>query len=289
MITRKPVCFYKFVPFDRKDILENGLIRFTPIGSFNDPFELEPTITPLSSGFLEYASNFSEKELQEIKLTDEDLAFSSERADMTNAYREKYKKQIGKYGVLSLSSNASINPLLTVAMPEKEDPRTNILMWSHYGDSHKGFVIEFRDDFIDGISFEKVEYSEERHILTFEDIETNKFDNIFLRKSIEWRHEQEYRAIFPLEKCAKIKDNDIHLFEIRKSSVKSITFGCAMSEENKVIIKNIIAQDSEFDGITLCHARLSKEGYFLDFDGEYGDWTNGPKFGAVTIPIQKKL
>lgn len=288
-MTRKPAYFYKFVPFDRKDILENGLIRFTPIGSFNDPFELEPTLSPLSSEFLDYLSNLSEKEVQEIEITDEDHKFSCHRAEMVDAYMEKYKKQIGKHGILSLSSNDDINPLLTVAMPEKKDPRTNMLMWSYYADSHKGFVIEFCSEFIDGLNFEKVEYSEERHILTFEEIDANRFDKIFLRKSIEWKHEQEYRVTLPLERCTKILNNDIHLFEIKKTSVKSITFGCSMSEENKSIIKDIVAKSPELKNTTLCHSYLSEAGYFLEFYGEHGGWSNNPKFGPIVIPIQKKL
>ncbi len=281
----KPVYFYKFVPFDRKDILENGLIRFAPIGNFNDPFELEPTVTPISRGFLA----LSDRERQQFRPTDDDRAFSTARANEVDAYKKKYKTEIGKYGVLSLSSNTSINPLLTVSMPEKRDPITNILMWSHYGDDHKGFVIEFRADFIDGLSIEEVEYSNKRDFLTFEDIEENIFDRVFLKKSIEWSYEQEYRAVLPLEKCIKKINNDIHLFEIKKSSINSISFGCAMDEEKKTIIKNIIEQDSELNGIALQHAYLSEVDYFLEFYREHRGWTNDPKFGCVAIPMQKKL
>jgi hypothetical protein len=227
----KPVYFYKFVSFDRKDILENGLIRFAPIGEFNDPFELEPEITPISRKFIEYASNLSKQEIAELQVDDNDLEFSSARAVQVESYKKKYNKKVGEYGVLSLSSNEKINPLLTVAVPEKDDPRTNILMWSHYGESHKGFVIELRHDFIDGINIEKVEYSNERQYLTFEDIEENKFDNVFLRKSIEWAYEQEYRVTLPLNKSSRLLGKNIHLFKINKSTIKSITFGCAMSEE----------------------------------------------------------
>lgn len=285
----KPFYFYKFVSFDRIDILENGLIRFAPIGSFNDPFELEPTITPISRNFLNYSINLSEIELQNLSITDDDTAFSIARANEVDTYKKKYKAEIGKYGVLSLSSNTSINPLLTVSMPDKRDPRTNILMWSHYGENHKGFVIEFRADFIDGLTIDKVEYSDERDFLTFEDIEENNFERIFFKKSIEWMYEQEYRAVLPLEKCATIANDIYHLFKIKKSSINSISFGCAMDEKNKETIRRIINQDPELSGITLHHAYLSENGYFLDFYGEHGSWSNNPNFGCANIPIQKKL
>jgi len=137
----QPFYFYKFVSFDRRDILESGLIRFAPIGSFNDPFELEPTITPYSTRFLKYLTKLSPEEIAGLSFGDADLKYSKDRVDKIEYYQKKYRSEIGKYGVLSLSSNNEINHFLNVSMPDKGDPRTNILMWSHYADSHRGFVI----------------------------------------------------------------------------------------------------------------------------------------------------
>src|SRR4030067_3394443 len=39
---------YKYVPFERKDILENCLVRFTQPGDFNDPFEMRPSFDLMS-------------------------------------------------------------------------------------------------------------------------------------------------------------------------------------------------------------------------------------------------
>jgi len=285
----QPLFFYKFVSFARKDILKNGMIRFAPIGSFNDPFELEPSITPYSKKFLQYVSETSEREFKEITMSETDYAYSAERADNIECYREKYRAEVGKYGVLSLSSNDNINQLLTVSMPERNDPRTNILMWSHYADSHKGFVIEFRADFIEGVKLEKVEYSDSRDFLTFEDIDENNFDRIFFKKSSEWEYEQEYRAVLPLSNANEIHDEKFHLYKINKSSVNSITFGCAMSEEEKKTIMNLVKNDLELKGVKMQHARLGEEGFFLDFYYDDGRWTNNPCFGPRVIPNQIKM
>lgn len=287
---REPTFFYKFVSFDRKDILQNGLIRFAPIGSFNDPFELEPSVTPYSKQFLEYASKLSEAELHEIKFTEEDREYSSERAHQIGEYKEKYRNEIGKYGVLSLSSNKETNQLLAACIPEKKDPRTNILMWSHYADSHQGFVIEFRADLIENIKLKKVQYSEERKYLTFEDINENKFDDVFYKKSMEWEYEQEYRAVLPLDRAVEVHNEKYHLFKINKGSINSITFGCAMSKKNKRAIIEIINNDKEFKNVQFNHAYLNDEGFLLDFYYDDGDFTNNPSdIGVTRIPIQKKI
>ncbi|WP_432459496.1 DUF2971 domain-containing protein [Agarivorans sp. QJM3NY_25] len=284
-----PLFFYKFVSFERKDILENGLIRFSPIGEFNDPFELEPTITPYSRKFVEHWYS-SDGDLRSIDFNGEDYRFSSERSEQVGYYKELYKKEIGKYGVLSLSSNKEINQLHTVSVPSKKDPRTNILMWSHYADSHKGFVIEFFSDFIDGIELKRVDYSNSRGYLTFEDVKENSFSHIFYSKSSEWSYEQEYRAVLPLKQAYETKDGKYHLYKIKKSCINSITFGCAMSESNKASIMSLINKDKEFQNVKHVHACLADEGFFLDFYADDGRWTNNPDVtGVRKIPIQKKF
>jgi hypothetical protein len=284
---REPSLFFKFLSFERKDVLEKGLIRFAPLGSFNDPFELEPSITPYSRKFLD----LSESELRNINIDTEDYKYSSERVEQVSNFKDEYRKKISKFGVLSLSTNKDINPIISVSMPDKKDPRTNILMWSHYADSHRGFVIEFGKDFIEGVELRKVEYSNERDYLAFEDIQNNSFDNIFYKKSPEWIYEQEYRAVLPLKDAKVVKDNLFHLFSINKESIKSITFGCAMSEDNKKIIMNMIKNDNDFNHVTFNHARLHDEQYYLDFYHDDGQWSNNPDscFAIKSIPTQKKL
>ncbi len=70
---KKPISYFKFVSFERRQILESGLIRFTPAAEFNDPFELNPTITPLSRKFIEYQSKSENSGLMEPHFSEEDI------------------------------------------------------------------------------------------------------------------------------------------------------------------------------------------------------------------------
>lgn len=286
----KPVSFFKFVSFERQDILAKGMIRFAPIGEFNDPFELEPVITPYSRDYLNYLMSLTERERQLIEFGDKDLDYSYDRTMSVEKYRKLYKERISKYGILSLSSNCEINPLLAVCIPEKKDPRTNILMWSHYADSHKGLVIEFDNDFIPEIEIHKVEYSSDRDFLTFEDIDDNDFHKVFYKKSKEWGYEQEYRAVLPLSKALEVKDNKYHLFNFNKKCIRSITFGCAMNQENKDIIVEMIKKDDEFGKIQFNHALLNDDDFCLNFyHTTPSGWTNNPNLaGAKSILYQKE-
>lgn len=289
----KPSSFFKFVSFERKDILKNGQIRFAPIGEFNDPFELEPTITPLSRKFLEYTSSISDYEFENIEFSEEDMTFSLERERQLDEYQKIYKEKISRYGVLSLTSNDDVNPLLSVSFPEKKNPRTNILMWSHYAKSHSGFVIEFDPGFIPGLEIVKIEYSNDRGYLTFEDIDDSNFQNIFYIKSKEWEYEQEYRAVLPLSEASTVIDESFHLFDFNKNSIISITFGCMMDEDKKQEIIDLITSDAEFGLVQFNHALLTDDDFFLQFYQTSGSWTNHPApFGFKilrSIPPQKKI
>lgn len=290
---KKPFTFFKFVSFDRKDILKNGKIRFAPIGEFNDPFELEPVITPVSRQCIEYFLSLTDQERNKIEYSDEDFKYSSMRGRQIEEYESIYKEKISKYGVLSLTSNAEINPLLTVCIPDKKDPRTNILMWSHYADSHKGFIIEFDCEFIPNIEIKKVEYSNQRDFLTFEDVDDDEFYKVFHKKSEEWFYEQEYRAVLPLSEAAEVLEDKYHLYEFNKKSVKSITFGCSMSEENKSTIIDLIENDEGFERVLFNHALLNDDDFCLQFYHTSGGCTNHPApfgFKAMRrIPNQKKF
>jgi len=298
MTKKKPLFYYKFVSFDRKDILENGLIRFTSAKDFNDPFELQLTITPYSLKFIEYINDLSDDEIKNINFNDNDYLYSQERFDLLSKKRNLLNKKINQIGILSLSSNSNINQFLTVTIPEKDDPRTNLIMWSHYADSHKGFVIEFKENFIEGIDIQKVEYNDERDIITYEEIDNNNFKKLFFKKSTEWAYEQEYRALLNLNEADKItKDketDDIHLFKFKKSKINSITFGCNMSKKHKKEIMDLIKKDNDYQGVRFNHSYLNDEGFYLNFYDDNGRWTNRPEHNGQlltmhTIPTQKKL
>ncbi|SGY93129.1 Putative uncharacterized protein [Moritella viscosa] len=283
--------YFKFVSIERKDILENGMIRFTPVGEFNDPFELEPVITPLSRKYIEHCLGLTDIERSQLEFRDEDYEYSSIRFSRISEYKYKYKDNVSKYGVLSLSSNTDINNMIDVSIKENKDPRRNILMWSHYASSHNGFVIEFSKDFIQGVEIKDVDYSDGRDFLTFEDIDENKFDHVFYKKSDEWKYEQEHRCVMPLNKATRVDNGIYHLFSFDKSKVSSITFGCEVSDESKKDIIELIESDSKFGRVNFYHTRLDDFEYILDIYYDDGRISNNPDspFAIKRIPSQIKF
>lgn len=245
-----PRSFFKYVSPDRKEILQNGLIRFTQPSGLNDPFELFPTITHLTADAFESPELTSDSDF-----TDEDYSFSRERFGRRPSVESNFKERMEKLGVLSLIAALKTNDMPSVTDVAPDDPRMNLTMWSHYAKSHEGFLIEFSADFIPDLEIRKVSYTAARRTLTFEEIESGN-DSIFFEKSPHWEYENEWRAVLPLDRSDAIPTPGIHLFRFEKSKVRSITFGCRIDKVLKENIIEIIRSDAAYRCVRFYTSRI---------------------------------
>jgi len=147
----------------------------------------------------------------------------------------------------------------------------NALMWSHYGDSHRGFVVEF---YLEtgtlnrhfGAPFE-VEYSSTRPSL---DVSMDLFNNdpfecfkkTYLQKSNEWEYEKEYRCMFP-NRPAGIVQYD------QKNILCSVIAGSRMDKKASEKLKEIVRERSCILGweISFYQAEQCKSTYSIIVPG----------------------
>jgi hypothetical protein len=112
----------------------------------------------------------------------------------------------------------------------------NPLLWSHYGDRHRGVAIEFQ---IDPDLVQQVRYSPYRlHINIERALERGWFskadaERAALTKAAHWKYEEEVRVIFDLPKC---RHRAGMLFEPLTSQIRivGVTLGplCTLSEND---------------------------------------------------------
>lgn len=148
-------------------------------------------------------------------------------------------------------------------------------MWAHYADSHRGFVIEFDSAhpfFNQQLSIKcapiflrEVEYHEERPQLTFSGLTPS---DIFLAKSCDWKDEQEWRMLAPLDNSAKTvfdKGETIHLFEYPREAVTKVFLGCRSSPKLKDDLRSILSSDSRFSNTKIWRASVDPQQFKLNF------------------------
>jgi len=149
----------------------------------------------------------------------------------------------------------------------------NLLMWGHYADSHHGFVVEFDADspFFNqrrGSDDEfwylrKVLYSERRPSFVLSEVEDF---SPFLTKGQDWRYEAEWRMMAPLSSASKIIGDGPtarHLFEYPKSAIKSLIFGCRMTESKREEIRRVIGKTEGYANVPCIGAEVDETRYRL--------------------------
>lgn len=297
---------YKYVTAERIDVLQNSMIRFTQPSGLNDPFDLKILADDLFSKSMwksfeievedsvedgRFAAQIYERMKGEIfsrlgpdkvkawqdnaaakldelllqvaqKFVESDVAtvVNKRTFDMLREVTQSMAKQnfssiTSKLGVLSLTENSD-----------------NLLMWSHYAASHKGFVIELdsENNFFkfpkdpNRSAVEKVEYVERRKLqaLVPEDDNGNPFRPFFL-KSKYWSYENEWRLIRPLVDANKVyqdeQNGDIHLFRLPPDAVTGVILGLNVKSSYKEALIHLIQKDERYKHVKLLQASPNYE------------------------------
>ncbi|WP_043319502.1 DUF2971 domain-containing protein [Microbulbifer sp. HZ11] len=237
---------YKYLSLDNKVKLDrffkilNGEIFLASPNTFNDPFELSPNISmPKSREIYEYFEND-----RSIKLN------KSQKEIITNMANQEFLKESS-----SLATENWLNRFGILCLTEEPN---NLLMWAHYGDSHRGVCIGFDSSSKFFSSANKIAYEKIRPSLPFNPGK-NKTDNslkkTFLTKSIDWSYEKEWRIVKREAKEDELnyykriykespeKEDEIlqilldsggpGLYEFSKSSIRNIYLGSRISDSIK--------------------------------------------------------
>jgi len=297
--------FYKYLGLKsdgnvRADFLENGLFRFTQPDQLNDPFEVRPRVLmeysnediqrarerALEAGFpKENLEKFLPLFLKTMprRMTVEEFPgltypkrpgteerFQSleemDKHDATARLQEVYKHINETYGILSLTTS-----------------RNNLVMWSHYADSHKGIVVGFTVShpyFFNSKDFHAVEYKAERISLSSndgylrlagKDLPTGSdfrdlADQLFLRKDPDWRYEKEWRMIKRLDKAStSLAGGSVCLFEIPPDAIKILILGAQISQPSREKIISLIVSSKKWTHVQIFQASLSDSRFGLEF------------------------
>jgi hypothetical protein len=309
----KPDTIFKYFTEERIDFLKNGLIRFTQPKEFNDPFEAFPYFLSMAPHNVidEYAKNFDSDPKYYKQIFEEtikkDPRFKLAPHHMQNLIRNlssewlKIKQPEIASQVKSVFSSAMkfegiYKPFMTetilnsinmsfgiLCFTEKHD---NLLMWSHYANSHKGFVLEFfsEHDFFDQRKTEnqlaghlkKVRYTTKRPEFIFYNDDSsqkqsmeNWIQNFIWVKSAHWEYEQEWRILTILNKSEKTIESrgaPIHLFSFPQDAIKNIFLGCKMNDGKMLEFISLIKRQKSLNHINIFQAIQDEREYKLRFE-----------------------
>lgn len=243
MIEDRQLCstLYTYMPIDLLEervmpVFEECKLWFSSPTYFNDPFDCKiypktPSDEDLAQYLATHAENATSKDYNKIL---EGIKKSS-----GNIIRKAIDDVMNRSGVKCFTPN-----------------NANILMWSHYTNSHKGICLEF-DTLVDPEFFVypiKVNYSENYPNLCFMD---KSFTTEVLRtKSKDWEYEDEVR----------IYKTEAGYHNFNPKSLISVTFGCNTPEDKQVQIIERIKKNESLNHVQFFKCKTSSKQFKLDIN-----------------------
>ncbi|NOH26347.1 DUF2971 domain-containing protein [Vibrio europaeus] len=189
-----PNKIYKYEPMTVQSLinLKSQALYFNSPSNFNDPFDCEVPLKLRCPYDLEASlikKNFEVEFLNSNKFEEYDLL----RNTPLNEFKvslEKMALDLYEKRVKSLFKDKGVS-----CFSETND---NLLMWSHYASSAKGFCLEFRTDIEPFEKARKVNYVENPQQVDYVRMMIGGgdyfLDNLLCTKSLHWAYEKEWRV-----------------------------------------------------------------------------------------------
>jgi hypothetical protein len=265
---------YKYVPQARIDVLENLLIRFTQPGAFNDPFEMRPDFQLLSKVDQEKLPKADQYGAGGVRLLTPEAV--TQMLEIASA--ALMRKAASASGSFALDNNdiaqAFFDEQLGVlSLAEAPD---NLIMWAHYADQHRGFVLQFDEshDFFSTvhhpklemeIGLRRVDYTAERPKASASNLAS--LIEVLYRKSPAWQCEREWRLIRPLSAAAKwlgAEQPAVGLFLVPAGAIRAVVIGALMPHEQQVALINLLDSSPALKYVSRHNVRLHPIEYALE-------------------------
>lgn len=257
------------------DIVKNlRLLATNPI-TFNDPFEIYPGITgkPCKDKTLSYIHNDFLPRLSsaikgalpdfngEFVLRDDDKVSKKVERDLKPALKREIENGLVRaYKTLRIICFCDPNKI--------KNEGDDILLWSHYGDKHKGIRIHFETDDIKILSTNlfPVSYTFNRATIDITDpgLVTNRaeeaYKTILRTKNKSWEYEQEVRWIINLDECKQ--EDDRSYIPLDPKALRRIDFGCRCESEKIVLL---LKDDCAYQHVKLYKALVHEHRFSLQY------------------------
>lgn len=222
-----PTSLFKYYSISDRLIkdLKNNEFWFSSPRSFNDPFDcLCEMIWHVSRGALIDSKNLKLNPHHGLKIGQ--LLNHDDEAKLAQFVIEKFINSIDNSGVFCLSTTPY-----------------EILMWSHYTNSHKGICIEFErnpNNELGSDSCSPVVYGG-YHLhnisMGLEHLQET-IQYVFHRKSDHWRYEKEWRLVY----MPRDPSESVYGHHKIQAKIKSITFGVLAEDRDIVKVRSCFDQ-----------------------------------------------
>ncbi|MFI5416343.1 MAG: DUF2971 domain-containing protein [Nitrososphaerales archaeon] len=239
-LTKMKNIVYKYFRINQYlyDTLISNQLYFSSIGQFNDPYDCHIAIFDKISedDFIVFVENsFKDTETQK-KYID---AFRNNPEEFSKQFIEMFKGWLKYLGICCFTKG-----------------KENVLLWSHYADSHRGVCLGFDYELMKKKfpQFDAVIYGDEPFYFDIK----NPGDSITktaLRKSSNWKYEDEIR--FFMERSKNI--------DFFQEALLEVNFGSRCNKREMMNIQYLISK-LNYPNCAFFKASINQSKYTVEFD-----------------------
>lgn len=260
------------------------MIRFTPLGAFNDPFEGRPEVTQMLT------ADELDKQIRAVAQAEAEKAFGAlpevARAvlgreqysnlflNLINNHRTELESavQAATPGFMNMVYRKFDETVGALCLSEVKD---SLLMWAHYADSHCGFVVEFNGQHpsFDARRGGSDEFRHLRRVIYRDTRPSGNADEVadelFTVKSSHWSYEREWRILQPLQFADKRIDAQpypVCLFQLPAEAITAVILGARVRSADEFAIRRAIEDAQELSHVRVQRAKPDSSHFFLRFE-----------------------
>jgi hypothetical protein len=245
---------YKFMSFNPEyleQILVGSRLYHALPQQFNDPFECKPHW-------------YWPENVAEVRGLRKEFYSIAKRQGVPNKEAEKYasKSMSNRRETEKALKKIIIQNYQKIRVCSFSTSNTNILLWSHYANSHEGLCIAFDANALPFAACLKVNYQDEYPYLEFPMPGDARGFKPALTKSSSWTYEDEYRSIlYPNAEDQLPNDGEAYFFD--PESITDIYLGSEASTKNEEFVSSLIHKSKIKPN--LWKAAVSENTYSINF------------------------
>jgi len=238
---------YKFTSIDKEDnlinSLEEGYLWLSKPKDFNDPYDCYEklvTVNP-TDDLIKRAVNSGMKNSDRTEKRRWMKSAKKNRAEFKKKMEGSVAELYGNIGVCCFTQNNY----------------TDILMWSHYGDNHKGVCLKF-DISLSPKEFApilEVKYTPNFKAIDYDFESAKSMEHYVTTKSKVWEYENEVRKVRLLSQEPSQK------FNFPPESLTEIAFGCDTPYADALKVYNIIHK--KYPHVKVHHMKMEESKFEL--------------------------
>lgn len=247
-------------------IIENLEIRFSQPSALNDPLDCQPEVVGPEDPKATVEQIIQRNVARHPgRWTDQQI--DGARARFLRSYTTDVDQRIQE-SAAALRRNLDMLGVLSLA-----DTADSLVMWAHYAEGHRGFVIEFDTQFAPLIQRPAergwqglpapVTYQPRRPEVYCDSLNLQLPDELVLIKTSAWSYEREWRVVRDranADRTISPSGTEVSLFSIDPQAISAVYLGKDATSTTEQRIRKALASNSNLQHVRVARGSISAQG-----------------------------